>query len=517
MDFISEFLSLETMAIILVSTGVIVIVVAVAVSNKVSALSSMIDDFRNEVGNSIDRRISGISDSISTEINNVTGLMRKELSSMSDASRDSLQKTVSDINKEINDFKNEFSGAEAGRHSETQKTIAEINQGIITFTGQISKETASFAGKISKDIEAFKNEQLKTDAERHEALHKKFAEQSLHLQDRIHNVSQENVDNFNKLQERIRKTVSTGLTEAGSNITDKLNLLSQDVHRTLESMVGMVGVRLSERFEKTNESMQSLTARLTAIDEAQKNIQLLSSDVVNLTRVVADKRARGVFGEIQLVHLVRDAMPQEHYEFDAKLPCGTTVPVLLKLPEPTGNIAVTTGLPLDSFSRIHEIEGDPDSARAAFRDDLKSAVDRAKGAIDPPFTSHGTVLFVPSEAAFAEIHAHHRSLVEETYRSNIWIVSPTTMMALLNMACSVIKDAATRKEAQRIRDELLKFGEDFKRFNRLVGNLAENIGQANKDVLKAQSEGQMITDRLAAFEHVAKVKMIETQQSKGEE
>jgi len=465
MEALRGFLTPEMIALMMVFVGCIVIIVAVSTANKIGSLSSSIDEFRSDVEQSLDRKIGDVSVAIPKEINRVFGQIEHQLSVLSDSSRDNLTKTITEIIKVVNDFR---------------------------------------------------NEQVKADAERHEGLQKKFTDQSLHLQDRLHNITKENSESFNALHERMRKVVETGMSAARSDMAEKLSSLSKEVQTSMDGLVGMVGTRLNERFEKANESMENLTSRLNAIDSAQRNIQELSSDVVNLTRVVADKRARGAMGEIQLTHLVGDMLSKDHYETDVTLPSGARAPVLLRLPEPTGSVAVSAGLSLENYAQINEVDGDPSTARDAFSQDVLRAIESAAECIDPPHTSNGALLFVPSESAFSELHLHHRSLVEEAYSRNVWIVSPTTMMALLNMARSVIKDVATRQEARRIRDELVRFGEDFKRFNRLVENLAENISEANKEVLKAQSESQLISDRLTAIGQTADLKMVGTK-SQGEQ
>ncbi len=463
MEGIKEFLQPEFAALAMLVLGAIVLVIAIMTTNKVSGMSAAIDEFKADMEKSIASKFSALGTAIPSEINKGFGKIDKQLTVMSDSSRDSLHKSVNEIVQEINDFK---------------------------------------------------NDQLKSTSQNHEGLLKKFSEQALHLQDRVHNVSKENAENFNVLQERIRKVISTGIEENRSDMIDRLNSLSKEVHGNLDSLIGMVGERLNERFQKTNSTIENLTERLNAIDSAQERIQTLSADVVNLSRVVADRRARGVMGDIQLTHLVGDTLSKDHYETDVTLPNGAKASVLLKLPDPTGKVGVYAGLSLDNYSQIGEVdagEQDIGHAREEFGRSIREAVETAGRLIHPPETSGGSILFVPSESAFAEIHAHHRKTVEDAFARNIWIVSPTTMMALLNMARSIIKDVATRQEVRRIRDELIGFQKDFREFGLLVENLVEHIGEANKDIIKVQTKGGLISERLINLSETADIKLPGTQ------
>jgi len=245
-------------------------------------------------------------------------------------------------------------------------------------------------------------------------------------------------------------------------------------------------------------------ARLATIDEAQKKIDGLTTNVVSLQQLLGDKRARGAFGEIQLEALVRNMLPPEAYEFQYTLPNNARVDCMLRLPEPTGLVGVDSKFPLENYHRMcgaDVAEVERKLAQSAFRADLKRHVDAiASKYIIPDVTSDGAVMFVPAEAVFAEIHAFHPEVVAYAQGRRVWIVSPTTLMAVLNTARAVLKDVETRKQVHVIKDALGKLAKDFARFDERMTALARHIEQASKDVQDVQVSSRKISAHFQKIE-----------------
>jgi DNA recombination protein RmuC len=245
---------------------------------------------------------------------------------------------------------------------------------------------------------------------------------------------------------------------------------------------------------------------LTRIDEAQKKITELSSNVVSLEEVLADKRSRGAFGEVQLSALVRNVMPESGFALQHTLSNGRRADCVLFLPDPTGNVVIDAKFPLESYQRMLDdtlAESDRQQAQRQFRLDIKKHMeDIAARYIIPGETSDGAVMFIPAEAVFAEIHAHFPELVEEAFRKRVWLVSPTTMMAILTTARAVLKDAATREQVHIIQDHLRALAKDFDRFRGRMDNLARHIGQAHQDVSDVNVSARKISSRFEKIERV---------------
>ncbi|MCB6183582.1 DNA recombination protein RmuC [Leeia sp. TBRC 13508] len=299
------------------------------------------------------------------------------------------------------------------------------------------------------------------------------------------------------LQETMRH-VSGALIE---NI-EKLNLT---VAERLDQISGKMNERLEDGFKKTNETFASVMARLAVIDEAQKKIDGLTSNVVSLQELLGDKRSRGAFGEVQLEHLVRNLLPEQVIQFQAVLSTGVRADCLLDLPAPTGKVVVDAKFPLENYQRMFDLPSDIErkGARSNFVKDVKKHIDDiANKYILPGETSDGAVMFVPAEAVFAEIHAYHEELVSYAQQKRVWIVSPTTLMAVLNTARAVLRDAQMREQLHVMQKELVKLAEEFLRFDKRMKNLATHIEQAHKDVQEVHITSQKISKRFAAIEHV---------------
>ncbi len=241
---------------------------------------------------------------------------------------------------------------------------------------------------------------------------------------------------------------------------------------------------------------------LTKIDEAQKKIDGLATNVVSLQELLGDKRSRGAFGEVQLEGLVRNLLPESAFEFQYTFANKTRADCVLKLPEPTGLVAVDSKFPLENYEGMFA-EGPDRISPAVFKTGVKKHIDDIAGKyIIPGVTSDGAVMFLPAEAVFAEIHAHHRDLVEYAHRKRVWIVSPTTLMAVLNTARAVLKDTETRKQVHIIQEELSKLGKDFALFDGRMKKLADHIRQAHEDAEKVQVSSRKISSHFARIERV---------------
>ncbi len=287
---------------------------------------------------------------------------------------------------------------------------------------------------------------------------------------------------------------------------ERVQHLSQTVDGRLNEISGKVAERLDEGFKKTNETFTSVMTRLAVIDEAQKKIEGLASNVVSLQEILGDKRSRGAFGEVQLEALVRNSLPPDAYAFQHTLKGGARADCVLILPEPTGTVCVDAKFPLENYSRMLD-EALPaterDVARRQFKADVKKHVDDiATRYIVAGETSEGAVMFLPAEAVFAEIHAYHPDLVEHAQKKRVWLTSPTTLMAVLNTARAVIRDSETRRMAHVIKDELAKLAKDFARFDERMKKLATHIEQANKDVSEVRISSDKISKRFAQIERV---------------
>lgn len=291
-----------------------------------------------------------------------------------------------------------------------------------------------------------------------------------------------------------------------ARLAETTQVLNTRIDERLGEISGKVNERLDEGFRKTNETFVSVMSRLATIDEAQKKIESLTGSVVSLQELLGDKRARGAFGEVQLEALVRNLLPASAYEMQCTLSNGTRADCVLTLPAPTGKVAVDSKFPLENYHRMYAAdvtEIERSGAQKQFRLDLRRHIE----AISTKYiiageTSDGAVMFVPAEAVFAEIHGRHPEVVEFAMSRRVWIVSPTTLMAVLNTARAVLKDVETRQQVHVIKECLARLAIEFSRFDERMRDLARHIRQAHEDVEKVQLTSSKISQRFAQIEGV---------------
>lgn len=349
-------------------------------------------------------------------------------------------------------------------------------------------------------LEAQSNTQLK--------LEQRFGEVQQSLEKRLGEMSQLSTERFGGMQNSIEKRLGEMSKDSIESFAKSNNELHELLQKRLSDISGQVETRLTKGFEKTTETFTDVVKRLALIDAAQQRITELSSNVVSLQEVLTDKRSRGAFGEVQMAGLVSNVMPEGSYELQYSLSNGKRVDCMMFLPDPTGHIAIDSKFPLDSFQKMMD-DDSPNAERAnaekQFRLDIKKHIkDIASKYIIENETADGAIMFIPAEAVFAEIHAHHPQLVEEAQRARVWLVSPTTLMAVLTTARAVLKDSATRKQVHVIQEHLVSLAKDFDRFRKRMDNLSRHIQQANRDVEDVHKSATKISSR---FEKIEKVEI----------
>jgi len=306
--------------------------------------------------------------------------------------------------------------------------------------------------------------------------------------------------------EGVRVKVDESLEKNSRQLGDRVKELIQTNREQLAEISGKVEERLDKGFEKTTSVFADVIKRLALIDKAQEKIAELSGNVVSLQEILADKRSRGAFGEVQLSALISNMMPENSYSLQHTFDNGVRADCVLFLPEPTGTLCIDSKFPLESYQRMTDSTlGDADrkTAEQQFRQDIKKHIkDISSKYIIAGETSDGAVMFIPAEAVFAEIHGHYPELVEEAQRARVWLVSPTTMMAVLTTSRAVLKDAATRKQIHIIQEHLVVLSQDFGRFQLRMDKLAIHIDQAHRDVADVNKSAKKISSRFTKIEKV---------------
>jgi DNA recombination protein RmuC len=281
--------------------------------------------------------------------------------------------------------------------------------------------------------------------------------------------------------------------------------LAKAVEERLADFSKRVGDRLQESATQSHTTLTDLRERLAVIDRAQKNITELSAQVVGLQDVLSNKQARGAFGEVQMNDIVSSILPPSAYSLQVTLSNGKRVDCLIRLPNPPGPIAIDSKFPLESYEALRAARDEAEKLQAgrAFAAAVRTHVaDISRKYIVPGETAESALMFLPSEAVYAELHAAFRGVVEDSYRARVWIVSPTTLMATLNTVRAVLKDVHMREQAGVIQEEVRTILKDVLRLDDRVAKLQRHFDQAGEDVRQIRISTEKVAKRAERIEEM---------------
>lgn len=331
------------------------------------------------------------------------------------------------------------------------------------------------------------------------SIHDKITQTNMSLQPLI-------VENIQRQMTDVREQIGHSFKQHTSGLSQHLLAVTEEIRNHLHNLTQQVQNRLTEGFEKTSATFLDVVKRLALIDEAQRKITELSQHVVSLQDVLIDKRARGVFGEVQLAALIANVLPSSHYSMQYTLSNQKRADCILFLPQPTGNLVIDAKFPLETYQKLMNIDAasvERKGLQQQFRQDLQKHIkDIAEKYIIPEETADGAVMFIPAEAIFAEIHANYPEIVAMSQRLKVWLVSPSTLMAVLTTARAVLKDDATRKQVHIIQKHLHSLADDFQRFEKRMDKLTKHIDLAHQDVNDVNTSAKKISQRFQKIEAV---------------
>ena len=316
--------------------------------------------------------------------------------------------------------------------------------------------------------------------------------------------------NINRFKDEFKKSVN-----------DDFEALNRKIEGRLDLMNAKVEERLAKGFEETTKTFGSVLERLGKIDEAQKKIEALSSNVVSLQDILTDKKSRGIFGEVQLYQILASVFGEKNdrtYQKQYKLSNNTMVDAMLFTPEPIGNIAIDSKFPLENYRKMYDSELTNEeriNARKEFVGNLKKHIDDiSEKYIIRNETSDQAIMFLPAEAIFAEINAYHTDVIDYAYRKNVRIASPTTLVSVLTTIQMILTNIEREKYASVIQEELGKLHEEFGRYEKRWKALEKDIEKVTKDVKEITTTSNKISKRFTEISNVNMVKQIENEESK---
>lgn len=317
------------------------------------------------------------------------------------------------------------------------------------------------------------------------------------------------VDRMGTLEKNMTKDIGDFKYDFASSLKNDFERQNETIERRLSLINERVNERLDVNFEKTNKTFANVLERLSKIDEAQKKIDGLSTDIISLQSILTDKKTRGIYGETNLNMILRSVFGEKNdkvYRVQYSLPNGTISDAILFAPEPLGTIAIDSKFPLEHYEKMTDrniSKSERESYEKMFKLDVKKHIDAisSKYIIDG-VTSNQAIMFLPAEAIFAEINAYHPDVLNYAYSKRVWITSPTTLMSTLTIISMILKDMERDKYAKVIHNELNKLGIEFGRYKERWAHLSKSIETVTKDVQSINTTTDKITKRFEEINNV---------------
>ena len=316
-------------------------------------------------------------------------------------------------------------------------------------------------------------------------------------------------ERLGKLETNTVKELSNFQIELIKNMNEEFDKTNQMLEYRLTIMNEKVNERLDQNFNKTNKTFTSILERLSKIDEAQKKIDNLSTDIVSLQSILTDKKTRGIFGEVNLNHILINIFGENNeriYKTQYPFPNNTIADAVIFAPKPLGTIAIDSKFPLENYRIMvdkNKSKLDRELAEKQFKIDVKKHIDAISSKyIIPGVTSSQAIMFLPAEALFAEINAYHQDIVDYANRKKVWLTSPTTLMSSLTVIQVLLKNMERDKYSSIIHEELNKLGLEFSRYKERWNKLSRSIETVNKDVENINITTDKITKRFESINNV---------------
>lgn len=317
------------------------------------------------------------------------------------------------------------------------------------------------------------------------------------------------VERIAKLETDIVKEIGDFKADFSRDIRDDFETTNEKLDKRLQLISDKVNERLDENFEKTNRTFTSVLERLSKIDEAQKKIDSLSGDIISLQGILTDKKTRGVFGEVNLEHIMSNVFGpnnQKIYEMQHAFNNETIADCVLFAPEPLGTIAIDSKFPLENYQAMVNRKNGMEvrtNAEKLFKSDMKKHIDAISSKyIIPGVTSDQAILFLPAEAIFAELNAYHTELLEYAYKKRVWITSPTTLISTLTTIQIIMKNMERDKYAEVIHKELQLLDVEFRRYKERWDRLSKSIDVVSNEVKDIYTTTDKITKRFNSINQV---------------
>ena len=317
------------------------------------------------------------------------------------------------------------------------------------------------------------------------------------------------IERLGKLEKNVNNDLNNFKFDISKFLVEDFNKLNQNVEDKLLLINEKVNERIDQNFEKTNKTFNNILERLTRIDEAQKKIDSLSTEIVSLQSVLTDKKTRGIFGEVNLNYILTSVFGEKKgkvYDIQHLMSNGYIADSIIFAPQPLGTICIDSKFPLENYERMTDrslSSAERELATKMFKADVKKHIDAISSKyIIPGETANEAIMFLPAEAIFAEINAYHPELLKYSYEKNVWLTSPTTLMSTLTIIQMILKNIERDKYAQVIHLELSKLSREFMKYRERWDKLTRSIDTVTKDIKDINITTEKITKRFDSINSV---------------
>ena len=455
-----------------------------------------IQDYQRQLAQQVREHAKGERELLTTTLNDLSASFGANLTELSENQRQVLSevsgtvgegyKTLADkVGKDIDDVT-----------GDARKSVDSMTKNLdnkVTKAGaKLSSDLAEIAERVSKDMDDVSG-----------MVDVRLTDVSSSLSDNVESLSASVKEEMSSVTENVSKNMNTmtdGVSENLTKITDDVNKNWDSIEDSIDKDFSEIGKKIDSRISTEMEKMlalfRSFADRVDVIEATREQILTLAGNVDVLAKVLDDRRGRGNIGEVVIESIVKDNLPQSSYEMNATLSNGVTVDCLLKLPEPSGMVAISTKINIEELETISgplSTEKDVDKARKSWHAKLKDTVEKvASECIVEGETAEGAILLMPTESAFSEAHVHHRDLVDEAYKNRVWLASPSTLIAMVTVARAVVKDASARKEIDLVQAELHIIEDDYSRLETDIQKLTRDVD----DMLTTATETRKAANRI---------------------
>ncbi len=463
LENLQEFITPETIAVFVIAFVLVFLIFMSVMHNKIQGLDHRVDDLNDSIKRSVSAYLGEMGEMLQTDVAKSRTGLSDQLDKLGDSWKDSLSSSVAEVNSQIVQLKKE------------------VDAQLAEFSSKFSSDTGEQTAELIERVGNLRDQHSTEVSQYHKALLAQVRERADAEQEQLGNATSE-----------LKASLDTGVGDLGHKVDANLGTIAAGLDSQLrEGLAGMQGI-----FETFAGKVDEITAARLRIEELSKNVESLAA-------LLDDRRGRGAVGEVVIASVVGDSLAPSDYELDAVLSNGSKADCLLKLPSPTGNIAITSSIDITDLEQLGTPNADDEqiaTARIAFGTKLAEAIDRAAAElIIPDETAPGAVLLLPSETAFTEAHIHHRDIVERAHRNRVWLASPSNLVALVTVARSVIKDSRAQIEADYLHDELRQLENRFNELNSHLAGFARKIEDLNFEVTAARTASRNIQERFGTI------------------